>query len=283
MALTKGGSSEPPFLFLPVFAVGWSMMTLPMLLLTRRVLIFAAISALVPAAIPAAEIRDGEALLRAMHDRYQNNWYETLTFTQKSTTHNADGTDKSEIWHEALLLPGKLRIDIGSPADGNGMLIADGAYTSFKEGKVAATRPFVHMLLILGFDVYRQAPQVTIDQVKGEGFDLSKLHEEIWEGQPVYVVGAGKGELKSKQFWIEKKRLLFARLIQPDRADAAKTADSRFVDYRQLAVGLVAARVEFFVNGRNVFSEEYSEIVANPKLDPAIFDPKQYASQHWEK
>ena len=84
-----------------------------MLPLVRQVLIFAAISTLVPTAIRAQEIRDGEALLRAMHDRYQNNWYETLTFTQKSTTHSADGTDKSEIWREALLLPAKLRIDMG--------------------------------------------------------------------------------------------------------------------------------------------------------------------------
>lgn len=89
--------------------------------------------------------------------------------------------------------------------------------------------------------------------------------------------------MKSKQFWIEKKRLLFVRLIQPDRTDATNTAESRSADYRQLPVGLVAARVEFFVDGKNVFSEEYSEILANPKLDPAFFDPKQYASQHWEK
>jgi hypothetical protein len=253
------------------------------MLLTRRILVFAAISAWIPAAIRAQEIRDGQALLRAMHDRYQNNWYETLTFAQKSTTHNADGTDKSEIWREALLLPGKLRIDIGPLADGNGILISDGTYTSFKEGKVTATRPFVHLLLVLGFDVYRQSPQITIDQVKGEGFDLSKLHEDTWEGQPVYVVGADKSDLKSKQFWIEKKRLLFVRLMQPDRTDSTKNAESRFGDYRQLPAGLVAARVEFFVDGRNVFSEEYSEIVTNPRLDPALFDPKQYASQHGEK
>lgn len=254
-----------------------------MALLRKRILVLSAVCTFVPVALRAREVRDGEAVLRAMHERYQNNWYETLTFTQKSTTHNADGTEKSEIWHEALLLPGKLRIDIGPLADGNGALVADGAYTSFKEGKVAATRPFVHMLLVLGFDVYRQAPQVTIDQVKGQGFDLSKFREDTWEGEPVYVVGAAKGDLKSKQFWIEKKRLLFLRLIQPDRSDPSKTSESRFADYRQLPVGLVAARVEFFVEDKNVFSEEYSEIVPNPRLDPAIFDPKQFTAQHWEK
>jgi outer membrane lipoprotein-sorting protein len=249
----------------------------------RAVLILAAGCAHLAAGIPAQEIRDGETLLRAMHGRYQNNWYETLTFTQKSTTHNDDGTDKSEIWHEAMLLPGKLRIDIGSPADGNGMLVANGALTSFQNGKASDPHPFVHMLLVLGFDVYRQPTQATVDQVKGQGFDLSKLREDCWDGESVYVVGADKGDLKSKQFWVEKKRLLFVRMIAPDRRDAAKTADSRFGDYRQLPVGWVAARVEFFVAGKNVFSEEYSEIQTNPKLDPAIFDPRQFNSQHWEK
>ncbi len=249
----------------------------------RAVLILAAGCALLAAGIPAQEIRDGETLLRAMHGRYQNNWYETLTFTQKSTTHNDDGTDKSEIWHEAMLLPGKLRIDIGSPADGNGMLVSNGARTSFQNGKASDPHPFVHMLLVLGFDVYRQPAQATVDQVKGQGFDLTKLREDSWDGESVYVVGADKGDLKSKQFWVEKKRLLFVRMIAPDRRDAAKTADSRFADYRQLPVGWVAARVEFFVAGKNVFSEEYSEIQTNPKLDPAIFDPKQFNSQHWEK
>ena len=244
------------------------------------VLTLAACSAFAATGIRAQELHDGEALLRAMHDRYQNNWYDTLTFSQKSTTHNDDGSDKSEIWHEALLLPGKLRIDIGQPADGNGMLVADGALTTFQKGKAAESRPFVHMLLVLGFDVYRQPAQVTIDQAKGQGFDLAKLHEDTWDGAPVYVVGAEKGDLKSKQFWIEKKRLLFVRMITPDRRDATKTSDSRFADYRQLPVGLVAARVEFFVDGKNVFTEEYSEIQANPKLDPAFFDPKQFKSEH---
>ncbi len=235
------------------------------------------------AAAQAQEVHNGEALLRAMHDRYQNNWYETLTFTQKSTTIKPDGTEQSETWHEAAMLPGKLRIDIGPLANGNGIIFADNTVTSFKDGKVAGTRPLVHMLLVLGFDVYRQPPEKTIDEVKGEGFDLSKLREDVWEGEPVYVVGADKGDLKTKQFWVEKKRLLFVRLIEPDRHDPAKTADSRFADYRKLPVGWVAARVDFYLDGKEVFREEYSDIEANPKLNPAIFDPAQFTSQHWEK
>ena len=245
------------------------------------VLAFSAVSTV--SSLAAKEPHDGAALLTEMHDRYQNSWYDTLTFTQKSTTHKPDGTDSSEIWHEAAMLPGKLRIDRGELASGNGMLVADGKLTTFQDGKVASSRAFVHMLLVLGFDVYRQSPETTISQVKGEGFDLAKLHEETWDGQVVYVVGADKGDLNSKQFWIEKKRLLFVRMLQPNNNDKTKLSDSRFLDYRQLSSGWVAARVEFYVDGKNVFSEEYSEIEANPKLDPAVFDPSQFTAKHWEK
>ena len=229
------------------------------------------------------DIKSGEALLRAMHDRYQHDWYETLTFTQKSITHHPDGTTSSETWHEALMTPGKLRIDIGSPSENNGMIFADGNLTVVKDGKVTRTTPFVHMLLVLGFDVYRQPPDTTIAQTRQDGFDLAKIHEETWQGEPVYVVGADKGDLKSKQFWVEKKRLLFVRLLEPDRRDPAKTADSRFVDYRKLSPGWVAAGVELYIDGKEVFSEEYSDVQADPKLNPAVFDPAQFSTQHWEK
>jgi hypothetical protein len=230
----------------------------------------------------AEDIRNGEALLRAMHDRYQHDWYQTLTFTQKSTTIKPDGTEQSETWHEALLLPGKLRIDIGPPSDGNGAILASNTVTSFKNGKVVSTRPLVHMLLVLGFDVYRQPAETTIDEVKSEGFDLSKIHEDTWQGEPVYVVGADKGDFKTRQFWIEKKRLLFVRLIEPDQRDPSVTADTRFADYRKLPVGWVAARVELYHEGKEVFREEYSDIQTNPKLNPAIFDPAQFSTHHLE-
>jgi len=176
-----------------------------------------------------------------------------------------------------------LRIDVGGPSDGNGYLIVDGTLTIFQGGKESGRRPLVNMLLVLGFDVYRQAPEVTAKIAKAEGYDLTKFHEETWEGQPVYVVGAEKGNLKSKQFWVDKNRLLFLRLFEPTQADPNKFQDIRFEDYREIAGGWVAARVEVHVDNKKVFSEEYSEILCNAKLDPGTFDPKQFNSTHWEK
>ncbi len=107
----------------------------------------------------AQDIHTGDALLRAMHDRYKSSWYQTVTFTQKSTTYKEDGTSSAETWYEAAMLPGKLRIDIGPPADGKGFVLVDGNVSIVKDGKVVGSRHSVNMLLVLGFDVYRQDPR----------------------------------------------------------------------------------------------------------------------------
>ena len=249
--------------------------------LLTRTLLFPAI--LIGTFAQAQEIRSGDALLRAMHDRYQATWYKTLTFTQKSTTYKPDGTSSAETWYEAAMLPGKLRIDIGPASNGNGYVLVDGTVTVVKDGKVTKTSPSVNILLVLGFDVYTQDPETTIKVVKGEGYDLSKLHEDTWEGHPAYVVGADKGDLTSKQFWVTKDTLLFVRVIEPSRGDPKKLDDVRFMDYRPLAGAWVAARVEVHSEDKLVFSEDYTDIQANVKLEPAVYDPLQFSTTHWEK
>ena len=230
-----------------------------------------------------ADVSSGDAVVSAMHARYEKVWYDTVTFTQKSTTYNADGTTKVETWYEAASLPGKLRIDYAPPSDGNGIVFADGNATSMQAGKETSTRPSLNLLLVLGFDVYRQSPEITIDQLKHEGIDVTKFHEELWNGEPVYVVGAEKGDLKSKQFWVEKKRLLFVRLLQPYQRGLSKVTDTRFVDYREAGKGMIAARVEVYRDEKMVFTEDYTEIKIGVKLDAGTFDPKQFNATHWEK
>jgi len=216
-------------------------------------------------ALNAQEIRTGDAVVRAMHDRYAKSWYRGVTFKQETTTYDEDQKKLVQTWYEALSCPGKLRVDIDPIKDGNGFLIADGTMTAFHEGEATTSRQLVNLLLLLGFDVYCQSPETT------------------WLGRPVYVVGAAKDDLNSKQFWVDKERLLFVRLFQPSRDDPKKVQDVRFTDYRELAGAWIAARVEVYANERLVITEVYDNIQANPKLDPAVFDPKQYSSAHWEK
>ena len=230
---------------------------------------------------PAQTISSAEVLLRTMESHYS--WYHTLTFTQKSTTYNPDGTTKVETWHEAASLPGKLRIDIGPPSENNGYLMVDGNLTIVKNGQVDKTIPYVNILLVLGFDVYTQPGEATEKVLKAEGYDLSRFHEDSWEGKPAYVVGADKVDLKTKQFWVERDSLLFVRVIEPSRQDATKMDDIRFTNYQRLNKAWIAARVEVHSEERLAFSEDYTDIQADPQLDAAVFDPAKFSTAHWEK
>jgi len=243
---------------------------------------FAVLLLLAPLA--AAQINSGDSLLRAMHERYAASWYKSLTFTQKSTTYKPEGSTSVETWYEALQLPGKLRIDIGAASEGNGYIFDHGNLTVIKANRITGSQPLQNMLLVLGFDVYAQPPEVTANVAKQEGYDLVKFREDTFDGKPVYVVGAtGASDLTSKQFWVDKDALLFVRDIEPTRQDKSKTEDIRFIHYQPLAHAWIAAGVEMYVDGKKVFSEDYTDIQADPPLAPSTFNPADFATTHWEK
>src|SRR2546426_5223957 len=138
----------------------------------------------------AAKITTTEQLIAAMQKKYSKSWYKTATFVQKTTNIDKDGNKKVETWYEALSVPGSLRIDFTPTKDGNGILFTNYQIYSFKNGKVDANRPFVHPLMILGFDIYRLPQAEALEKLKGLKFDLLIFREDTWQGRPVYVVGA---------------------------------------------------------------------------------------------
>lgn len=226
----------------------------------------------------AVDIKSGDELITAMQKKYEGKWYKTLTFVQKTIHHQADGTTTSEMWHEAMSVPGNLRIDIVDSKTGDGILFADGKVYSFKDGKPATGRPYVHPLLVLGFDVYMQPAATTIEQVKGLGIDLSVVHEEKWQGQDVYVVGAKQGDLNTPQFWVDKKNLLFVRLIQLTGKDKKTVQETQFNKYVRSGGGWVSAEVQFFSDGKPLTTEEYTDIQSGMQLSPDLWNPEKWAT-----
>lgn len=225
----------------------------------------------------AGNIKTGEDLITAMHKKYDGKWYKTLTFVQKTITHKPDGTSSTEIWYEAMSVPGKLRIDIDPLDKGNGLLFADGKLYSIKDGKPNAGRPFVHPLMVLGFDVYNQPAAASIAQVKGIGIDLSILREDTWEGKSVYVLGAKQDDMNANQVWIDKKNLYFVRLIQLGGRDKKNVQETQFNKYEKVkGGGWVAIEVKFLTDGKLTMSEEYTDVQANPKLDPDLWNPEKW-------
>ncbi|MEP6946340.1 MAG: hypothetical protein ABJA02_10515 [Acidobacteriota bacterium] len=225
----------------------------------------------------AADIKTGDDLINAMHKKYDGKWYKTLTFKQITTTYKPDGSSHDEVWYEALNAPGRLRIDFDPVEKGNGILFADGKLYSYKDGKLADSRAFVHPLLVLGFDVYMQPVATTIAQLKGMTVDMSRVHQEDWMGRKVYVVGAKQGDLAAPQFWIDKKDLLFVRLIELGGKDKKSVRETQFNKYKKAkGGGWVSAEVQFFVDGKKATTEAYSEIQTGMNLSDDLWKPEKW-------
>lgn len=231
----------------------------------------------------AAKITTTEQLIQALQQKYAKSWYKTATFVQKTINIDKDGNKKIEIWYEALSVPGSLRIDFTPVKDGNGILFTNNQLYRFKDGKVEDNRPYVHPLMILGFDMYRMPQAEVLEKLKGLKFDLALFREDTWQGRPVYVVGAKAGDLHSPQFWIDQKNLYFVRMLRPLGRDGAQTQETQFNKYQKLGGGWMSPEVIFLVDGKIVTTEEYSEMKADMPLDSKLFDPQYFATVHWKE
>jgi hypothetical protein len=210
-----------------------------------------------------------------MHDRYAGHWYRTLTFVQTTTRHLASGRDTVMTWYESVSVPGKLRIDIGPPADGNGVLYTADSTYRLQHGAVTKAVAGGNELLALAFDVYAQPVDTTLAQLRRAGFDLTKSHADAWAGRKVWVVGAAQGDTVALQFWIDQERLVLLRQLGP-------TVDARFNNYQRAGGGWISPDVDLLVGGKLVQHEQYFQITADRALSDALFDPHQWTTApHW--
>jgi outer membrane lipoprotein-sorting protein len=228
-------------------------------------------------------VNNAEQLITAMHARYNKIWYKTVTFTQKTVNHLPDGTTKEETWYEAAKLPVGLRIDFAPVDSGNGILFVRDSIFVFEKGQRQNARALIHPLMLLGFDVYALPVEVTMEKLKTLKFDLSKFHQAIWQGRAVFVVGAEKGDERSKQFWIDKERLIFVRSLETSPRDSTIVMETQFNKYQKLAGGWIETEVHFYRDGKLATEELYSDIKGEVRLDDKLFDPAYWKTARWRK
>lgn len=211
-----------------------------------------------------------------MHDRYAGKWYPTLAFVQKNTRYLPNGGTDTSTWSEVLSFPGKLRIDVEPRANGNGNIYRNDTVYVFNNGRLVRRARAPHSLLLLGFDVYFIPVERSIAGLREIGFNLSRMHEATWQGRSAYVVGAAAGDLRTRQFWIDRERLVFVRLLEPSRRDTTKISEIRFNRYYQVGGAWLSPEVEFLTDGARDFLEEYTEIKTGVPVDESVFDPGRW-------
>lgn len=178
----------------------------------------------------------------------------------------------SETWDEVLLMPDRLRIDVRG-ANPKRAYIYNGDSLFVVRGDSVTHLAQPNLLFLMGFSVYREPVEQTLRALQRQHFAMTPVHEDTWEGHRVYVIGAAKGDLRSRQLWIDRDRLLFLRALQPDGRDSAKTDDYRFDNYKHEPGGWISETVLELTDGKVVFHEEYRDVHINAQLDSAKFEP----------
>lgn len=222
--------------------------------------------------------RDGRELVALMRQRAH--MYRTMTFVQ--TTKFPGRPD--ETWYESAQLPGMLRIDM-TPLDSQRVSIFrnDSVY-SMRLGRPTRARPYVHSLLVLLGDVFVLPAESSVAKLSRLGFDLSKLHEDSYEGRRVWVAGAERGDTTSNQFWIDAERLYMVRMIERQPGPQGQLGgmlDGKILEHQLIGGYWVETHMVFSVDGREVQRELYNDVRVNPALDPAIFVADQYRKPSW--
>lgn len=113
------------------------------------------------------------------------------------------------------------------------------------------------------------------------GYDTRVFRSDTWNGQPVYVLGAGEGDERTAQFWIDAEHFYLVRRISTTSGN--NVLDVHYSDHTASGGGWVEQTVKFYLDGRYIQLEYYQQIDTDPDLPESLFDPKAFGKEHWYK
>jgi hypothetical protein len=249
--------------------------------------VLALVSPVSRASVAAPAPATGYDVLGLMHDAYRGHWYTSLTFTQKTTTRRRDGVDTVSTWYESVRYSEakgtQLRIDIGDPAAGNGVLYTADSLLVMRAGKLAVARAGGNALLPLIEGVYLQPVARTVAELAPTKVELGRpVVDARWHDRAVWIAGASSAaDTSSPQIWVDAERKVVVRAILVP-VPSAPVMDIRLEGLVPLAGGWLATKCEFYVAGVRAQSEEYQDWKANVDLSPALFDAASWTTApHW--
>jgi len=254
--------------------------------MTTKTLIALALLSLpgVSGAAIAQQPRDGAAVLERMRAAYAGKWYHTLTFTQKTTVTRADGSIDVSTWYESMRhTPAtgvQLRIDVGKPSLGNGMLYTADSSWRVKGGLPGRAIGQGNEFLPLIEGVYVQPVARTMAELAHTGMDMSRVQAGRWRDRSVWIVGAtAASDTTSPQFWVDQERNVVVRIVL--RPVPTETMDIALDGYVPVGPAWLATKISMVLGARRQ-TEEYSGWKTNVDLPAELFNiAKWIPASHW--
>ncbi len=243
--------------------------------LTVVMLGFAAAFFAVSAFAPKGNI-SGEKILSIMYKRYNGNWYKNFTFTQTTENFKNDSLIKTSTWYEAIVFPDDFRISFGEIKEGNAMIQKKDSVFNFRKGKLFRRGTKGEDLTFLLGGMYFIPFDSVKARIKKEGYDISKVHESVWQGKKAYVLGTESDDEKANQLWIDKEKLIVVRFIKYDEKNKEEAI---FGEHKQFGKAWSETSCDFLVNDKLIQREKYYDCKANTDVDMRLFDPYNFFQQ----
>jgi hypothetical protein len=246
----------------------------------------ALVLALVTLPAAAQSPASGRDVLQRMRDAYAGKWYSTLRFVQKTTRYGSNGAPTFATWYESLRQTPdgrtQLRIDLGDPVGGNGILYTADSSWVFRGGKLSAARAEGNEFLPLIEGVYMQPVDATIRQLASTGVDMNRVMQGTWDGRSATVIGVGSAaDSVSPQIWVDDERNVVVRmLLRP--TPSSPPMDIHLGDYVQVGAGWLATKVAMTVDGKPVQTEDYADWKVGMPLPADLFTTGAWSARgHW--
>ncbi|MCU0434939.1 MAG: hypothetical protein MUC87_15895 [Bacteroidia bacterium] len=222
----------------------------------------------------------GEQFLRRTHKMYAGKWYNTLTFEQ--TTHFYQNGVKAgtQTWYEAGIYPNLFRIDFGSPDSGDAYISRHDTAYLFRRGKLSRTMPEVNELLFLFGGMYHYPADTAVKKITAMGYNLSETHSTTWKGRKAQVVGAKPADTLAPQIWFDLEHRYVVRIIRNRNGHREEIISRKHIP---LGGAWCETEVVFYMDGKLIQEEFYTNCRANDPLDPRIFEPAAFGQVHWMK
>lgn len=219
-------------------------------------------------------LTNGEELIGKIHSRYSSDWYSHITFKQDMYRYKNDSLVRNEVWMVAYSSPSRLHIRYKDFSSGRGWFVVNDTLFTFNHNKLIGTRPRLHEVMILGYDMYSVNPSIVIPKVVGLGIDLSRVRVTTIKGKEYYEVGNNN----VKCFWVGKDDLLFHGIRKVDENGVTEIF---YQNYKMIYDKPVATEVQYFENGQMYLYEKYFDIRLPSSLPDDFFDPNLFSETRW--
>ena len=154
-----------------------------------------------------------------------------------------------------------------------------------RNGAVVRRVPSGNPFLPFVSAIYTQPVSASLRDLKLFDFDITRMHEQVWQGKRVYVVGAASADdVRSPQFWIDADRMIAVRMLLPAQpGPTAPMEDIRLENYVQLGGSWLATHVVLLVDGKPRQLEDYTDYHIDVPLSPTLLEAEHWKdAPHWK-